>query len=376
MKSVSIVTPIYKGRQYIPHLTQMIRDCAIKASEIAKVEWVIVNDYPEDNITNVDTGELFGVQVLPTDRNRGIQGARVRGLLVSTGEYVTFWDQDDIFPENWIESQIKAIGDADAVVCDQYREGKTYYGWGGRPELEEAISIDYLLNECNGFLPGQVLIKKNSIPKLWIERQLTWNCADDYYLWLSMHANGCEFVSNKDTCFDHVIHRHNQSLNVYVSYMSTKEMMGIFKEEKLFSSEIISVLEDTQERIAVHHLKEIYALNQKMNAFRHLTEVYDGSGSYDIDRVKEYNGSIGVYGADTGLFVYRRLKMDGVEVSCIIDREAARLELPIPGVTRENIPRSVKCIISTVFEESGEVLSYIRDHYPDIEVIEVGELFE
>ena len=237
-------------------------------------------------------------------------------------------------------------------------------------------SLDYLLNECNGFLPGQVLIRRTSIPKLWKEHHLTWNCADDYYLWLSMYANGCRFAINNATYFDHLIHRHNQSLNVYVSYMSTKEMMGIFREEKLFATETLSVLEDTQERIAAHHLKEIYALNQKMNAFKRLTGVYDGSGSYDIDRVRKYNGSIGIYGADTGLFVYRRLRMDGIEVSCIIDREAGRLELPIPGVTRENIPETIKCIISTIFEESGEVLSYIREHYPDIEVIEVGELFE
>ena len=374
MATVSIITPIYKGRQYIPTLTQMIKACAIKASEIAKVELVIVNDYPEDNITEVDTGNLFEAQVLSADRNRGIQGARVRGLHAATGDYVTFWDQDDVFPENWIESQIRAIGDGNVVVCDQYRNGITYYGHSGRKTLEKVATREHLLNCDNGFIPGQVLIKKDIIPDLWKRRILSNNCADDYYLWLLLIAQGERFIVNKDTYFDHIIHGKNESLAIDDAYISINEMLGILKDEKVFSEKDFYALEAAQERRLHSQLRELGVVKEKMGILKSLLRLQEENISLADDRVTSASGKVFIYGADIGAHVWRKLSAEGVEIRAIIDRDANWLNIPMKAVTVDELSMDDPFIIMTLINQADKVTLDIYDNYPNAHVIHIRDL--
>ena len=376
MATVSIITPIYKGRQYIPHLTQMIKNCAIKASEIAKVEWVVVNDYPEDNITEVDTGDLFEVKILPTDRNRGIHGARVRGLEASSGDYVTFWDQDDVFPENWIESQIRVIGDGNVVVCDQHRNGIMYYGHSGRKPLEKVVTREHLLNCDNGFIPGQVLIKKGIIPNLWKTRILTNNCADDYYLWLLLIAKGEKFIVNRDTYFNHFIHGKNESLAIDDAYKSINEMLGILKDEKVFSEHDFNVLEASQEHRLHLQLRELGVVKEKMGILKSLLRLQEENIPLSDNAVKDASGRIFIYGADIGAHVWRKLSAEGIGLRAIIDRDAKWLDIPMKAITMDELSIDEPFIIMTLINQADKVTSDLYKKYPNAQVIHISALLD
>ena len=374
MVTVSIITPVYKGRQYIPKLTQMIKACIIKASQIAEVEWVVVNDYPEDNITEVDTGDLFEVKILPTDRNRGIHGARVRGLEASSGEYVTFWDQDDAFPETWIESQIKAIGNGNVVVCDQHRNGITYYGHSGRKPLEKVVTREHLLNCDNGFIPGQVLIKKDIIPNLWKRKILTNNCADDYYLWLLLIAKGERFIVNNDTYFDHIIHGKNQSLAIDDAYISINEMLRILKDEQVFSEEEFNVLEATQKHRLHSQLRELGVVKEKMGILKSLLRLQEENIPLSDNTVAEASGRVFIYGADIGVHVWRKLSAEGVEIRAVIDRDAKWLDIPMKAVTMDELFMENPFIIMTLINQADKVTSDLYNKYPNAQVIHISAL--
>lgn len=374
MKKISIITPIYKGRDYIPNLVHMIEQCAKQAEHVANIEWIISNDYPEDNITEVETIDNVDVIFLSTDVNRGIHGARIRGLEAATGEYVTFWDQDDVFPDNWVSSQLSVIGDASAVICNQLRNGEIHYEKNIRVTLEKAVTKEYLLHNADGFIPGQVLLRANCIPTLWKTKILTNNCADDYYLWLTMIANNESFVVNKDTYCNHIIHGDNESLDLEDAYASLSEMMDIIAKEHIFSIEDIGTLLKTKDRILRSQLREVKIINDKMNIIRSLLKCREHNLKLTNDSLASLSGKIAIYGADIGMHVYEKLNEEEVKINCIIDRNARWLKLPIQALTLEELPADVSLIIMTLINQSKIVTEEINKLYPSVKVVHIKEL--
>ena len=233
--TISIITPLFKGKLFIKSLLEMIEGCASTALDYAKIEWIVSNDCPEEEIEFNDDPKSFMVTVLNTDVNRGIQGARVRGLEAATGEYVLFLDQDDWISANWVRSQLEHIGDADACVCSATRDGKKFYDTIQRSSLDICVTKEYNISDNWGFIPGQVLIKREAIPELWKNKWLKWNCCDDYFLWLLMFAKGCSFAMNRDVLYDHRSTGSNQSMNTFEWYKSTQELIEILEEENILS---------------------------------------------------------------------------------------------------------------------------------------------
>ena len=168
---ISIIVPLYHGKKYLKRLYEMIRHAAEKASDVASVEWIISNDDPNERVNCIED-EIVDIIVINTDVNRGIQGARVTGLKKSRGDYIVFFDQDDIMTTGYFASQLGHIRDADAVVCDALNYGYPMYPSGKRTTLEECITKHFNISVDCGFIPGQVMLKRDSIPEVWINNWL------------------------------------------------------------------------------------------------------------------------------------------------------------------------------------------------------------
>lgn len=373
MIKVSIITPLYHGIKYLNGLSRMIEDNALQASDIARIEWIISNDSPEENVSEL--GNICGVEIviLNTDINRGIQGARVRGLNVSSGAYILFLDQDDYIAPTWIKSQLEHIGDADAVVCDCTFDGIPIYDNGKRPSLRECITKEYNISVKHGFIPGQVLLRKSSIPELWWHTWLDNNCCDDYYLWLCMYASGCHFVSNHNVLYEHIMTGNNQTLDIYTWIASTQEMLGIIKKHRLFTKEEYATIE----RARIYEIRTILDdskwLRVKHDIYRKLLSCYEGK-QFDISELKNQN--IAIYGADLGIHLYYILKKEGVHVSCIIDYMADKLSMPVPVCTVQNMPGEVQTVIITMLRPENRIVAteYIENNYSDVKVINLQEI--
>lgn len=376
MINLSIITPVYHGKKYIAQLSKMVEACAKEASNVARIEWIISNDCPEENITEVDNLCNVDAMILTTDINRGIHGARVRGLEVAKGDFITFWDQDDVFPSSWIRSQLETISDGEAAVCNQLRNGLEYYGSKGEPSLEKSISKDFLLNQKNGFLPGQVLLRKDSIPEVWMRRIMRKNCADDYFLWLALLSNGVSFIVNNKTYCNHIMHGKNESLDLGDAYDSLNEMMSIIEDEHLFSQEDMKALRESRERTLKKQLREIQIVKNKMQILKAILGRYENNTDISTDEIKGESGRIAIYGADLGEHILKKINEEGIDVVCMIDRNATHLNLSVPAVTIDNIPSQVDFVIMTLLEQGKAVTEELYKLYPSIKVIHIKDLLK
>lgn len=240
---VSIITPLYKGTDYIPGLMAMIRKnaellpAAQKGKNVpkAELEFILVNDSPADGllkeeelIRNYVPDQAFELTAVNHTENQGIHAARLTGLSKAQGEYILFLDQDDAISDSAVRTLLTAAEQtrADVVAGNGCRLFFT-------PEhiLEKQIPIYakkavlkevghekmYLYGTDMIFSPGQCLIRKAAIPKDWCKRRLTVNGCDDFLLWLLMFHEKRSFCAIEDK-----IYIHNDTVN---SYSSSYEAM-------------------------------------------------------------------------------------------------------------------------------------------------------
>jgi cellulose synthase/poly-beta-1,6-N-acetylglucosamine synthase-like glycosyltransferase len=111
-----------------PHLLGRAVESAHRAGK--DVEVIVVDDASTDE-TALVCRALSGIKYQRTEHNLGVAGARNVGLLVSSGSYVTFLDDDDVRLPNSLDAQVKLL-EADEKAGLIY--GQAIYGdQSGKP---------------------------------------------------------------------------------------------------------------------------------------------------------------------------------------------------------------------------------------------------
>ena len=326
--TISIVIPIYKGKQYINNILQMYDENVSSLQNAGykdSVELVLINDYPDERIEV----EHPGVRVINSKTNNGIQASRVIGINACEGQYVLMLDQDDRIASDFLLSQIEKIGTADLIICNG-----THNDW---PIFQSAddfrskmndIGINYIIS------PGQALIKKVSIPEIWKEDIMGCGGADDYYLWILMTNNGAMFEYNNDILFEHVKHEGNTSNDMLVMKASNEELLlkiDKYVDEGVYKDKLVSGIKRTIEE------------NEKQLQIEKVFEKIAADKGY-ISHQLEVNGCdcISIYGfGNMGQRTYRLLKESGVNIKCVLDKkepsESMKREYNIKYPSEENL---------------------------------------
>ena len=133
----------------------------------------------------------------------------------------------------FIKSQLEHIGDADLCIANGIMESEN----GKCLIYKNQKSQDYLKKQI-GFIkvrdlivsPGHCLIKKTSIPEYWTKHVMSVNSADDYFLWLLMIENKCQFNVNYDVLYTHKYTGENVSGSLDQVHKSNMEMVDLLKE--------------------------------------------------------------------------------------------------------------------------------------------------
>ena len=216
--TVSVIIPYYHGSRFLHQLLQMMEDNAesLKSEHDAALEVLLVNDSPDEIIKVSDDGH-FSLKMLTNPHNCGIHASRVNGLKEASGEFVLFLDQDDYIIKRALASQLQKIGDADFVVGNGY-DGEAgggkhlIFGNTARQRAATDLRCHYYYNNLIRS-PGQVLIRKASIPAFWEENILQNNGSDDAFLWILMLCRGCRAEINEEPLYEHVVTGENASGN-------------------------------------------------------------------------------------------------------------------------------------------------------------------
>lgn len=214
---VSVITPLYRGEQFIPQLIGNIMENAKHVS----LEYILVNDSPKQYLLNqeilMEQYQLDGrlqLKAVNNPHNLGIQGARIAGLKQAEGEYVLFLDQDDVLEGNAVRTLLSCMeqGQYDVVAANGYRrypaadgQYKKLVPIYARKAILKEVGRErmYLYGTDLIFSPGQCLIRKKAIPEAWCEKFLKVNGCDDLFLWLLLFQKNCRIKAINDKIYYH-----------------------------------------------------------------------------------------------------------------------------------------------------------------------------
>jgi glycosyltransferase involved in cell wall biosynthesis len=111
---VSVVIPYYKGSNFIESTIKSVLDQTHKDLEI-----IIVDDCSQDNLSEII--QPYNIRLITNECNMGIPKTMNAGIKVSTGDYIAFLDQDDIWYPNKLELQLQEFNSSEnigLVECD------------------------------------------------------------------------------------------------------------------------------------------------------------------------------------------------------------------------------------------------------------------
>ncbi len=243
---ISVITTTYHGGSYLPKLLSMIESNAVVLqTEFPReqIEYILVNDSPWEPIVLPDMPEMhFQCKVLENPENFGIHKSRARGIMDAAGEIITMLDQDDEIAGDFLLSQYKALGNADAVVCNGWKEFDNYSKVIYRDTIKMRLvnyEVFYLKAANQIVSPGHCLIRKKAIPQSWLENPLETNGSDDLFLWLLMLDRGTRFVRNPAKLYIHKQTGENLSNSLEKMCKSDMEMCAILRQKKLLSEKSI-----------------------------------------------------------------------------------------------------------------------------------------
>lgn len=360
MKNISVVVPIYYGEKYIPDMIHQIEKCKGYLLDEDYIEVIFVNDAPNAPLSSSWKSDLVRVIIINTDKNVGIHGARVRGLKECQGDYILFLDQDDLVKSSYFYNQFSVLEENDATVCKAIHDGKNAY-----PDddvFQKIVSKEYMLGKWNHIIsPGQVLLRRTSIPAIWTEIILKHNGADDWFLWLCMLSAGCTFALNPEILYEHVVHGKNASDNILSMIQSQQEVISIIQNQRVFEgADFILLLEAFFTRYT-NCIWELDILRKKFN-FLNLWMKQKANGV----RLAEYlvqSGvkTCGIYGCGIlGEQLYEELKKT-IYVKFFIDRNACGMNKNIPVYTIEDSLPETDIILISLFFEADKAAERIKE---------------
>ena len=367
---ISVIIPMYKGEKYVAKILKQIS--AANEKYDGKIELILVNDDPDSKLQCQKEQLRYEVIMLETMVNTGIQSARLRGLAVANGNFIHFLDQDDEINPEYYKSQMDHIANADAVYCRCYNGNRQTYNYDR--VFETAFDKEHILSVCPVISPGQVLIRKSSIPKLWYENLLINTASDDYLLWLYMYGQGCSFVPNQRLLYRHVRNGDNYSSDILRNKKSDEEMVSLLLDSGLFTEADCNELKLLPER----QMRRRYIPQRKdqivLQVLSDLLSCYEKGYTLEKYFIGKGINRVAIYGsAVLGERIKGMLKGSSVFVECFIDKNAPFVEEDIPVFKLEECNADFDAIIISLIENEDLVASYIK-RSRDVNVYKIREV--
>lgn len=241
---VSVVTTLYNGNGYLPKLIAMFRENVTRLGQRAESEYVLVNDSPWVPV-ELDSTICDGldIKVVENPENYGIHKSRVEGIKKTTGEFILILDQDDEIAPDYLLSQLNAIGESPAVICNGIKELES----GNKKIYRDKCKMSlinrkwaYLLAANQIVSPGQCLIRKAAVAEAWLENPQKVNGSDDLFLWLLLLQSGQRFAKNPAMLYTHKQVGDNPSNSLEKMCLSDGEMCSILRKKKLLPEKDIA----------------------------------------------------------------------------------------------------------------------------------------
>jgi teichuronic acid biosynthesis glycosyltransferase TuaG len=192
---VSIIIPAYNAGLFIEETIQSIYNQSYRTWEV-----IVVNDGSTDN-TNEVLRALHDLRInIINQENAGVAAARNRGLELSRGEFVVFFDADDLMSPDFLASRVEAL-QKDASVGFV---GGTVHTFPLSSEKRRAAANDpeneiLFFNASCVTVPSNYMFRKSILVDHSIEfnRELSSTADRMFILELSKHTTGKNIQDEK-----------------------------------------------------------------------------------------------------------------------------------------------------------------------------------
>jgi len=237
MELVSVIIPTFNRFKYVLNTINSVKNQTYKNIEI-----IVVNDCSsEKEYYNYNWSDI-GVTIIHLDKNSKTKfgfaccGGYQRnfGIKISTGKYIAFCDDDDIWFPNKIELQINAMKETgckmsctDGLIGNgEYNSNNNYKKYNAEHYYKDLQNIyikkGYILENGfpniwdlnfiklhNSIICSSVILEKSIIDKIGLF--INSNFADDYEYWLrALEHTECVYIHN--ICFSYDTgHGHGQN---------------------------------------------------------------------------------------------------------------------------------------------------------------------
>lgn len=351
---ISVIVPLYKGKRYIETIICMVSEnqkILVEHGRQKNIEIILVNDYPTENIGSLDIFSCnnISVHLYENAKNFGIHESRLKGLSMAKGNYIVFLDQDDEIKPSYLWRQLEYLGKADVVICNGIcRNNKIIYN--DYDQQRQAISKNIYLRRGNTIVsPGQILLKKETIPEIWTRYILQENGSDDVFLWTLMLCEGRKFAINPHIEYLHKEDGENTSLNFVKMRKSVMELLAIIKKERLLNDNDLRLFTKmSEERV------------KKYEGYIELSENWDKIIENIIKLfAKTINKKIAIYGYGViGKKLLQDLKERNIKPICVIDKAALNFkDVPYKICKPDDTPTDLDYIIMTPIFAKTEIIN-------------------
>ncbi|MBW6481536.1 MAG: glycosyltransferase family 2 protein [Vicingaceae bacterium] len=261
-KKVSILIPLYNAEQYIAEtITSIINQ------SYTNIELIMVDDGSTDNSYELAKAYASENVKVFQQANKGACAARNKALELSTGDYIVFFDADDIMYKDKIKKQMELVekyGD-DYIYSSQWIPFK-----GDVPTIfSPKTVIDNDFESPIDWLTTSWPDKSGAVgiwltPRQLIEQAGKWdetivmNDDGEYFFRVLLKSNGVKFADNA-----YLFYRRDVATSITKTY-SYKKASDILKT--YISYEKILELKDTTEvrkALAFNYAKFIYIYHKK-----------------------------------------------------------------------------------------------------------------
>lgn len=181
---ISIIIPTYNRAHFIGETLD-----SVLAQTYQNWECIIIDDVSTDNtkktvIEYLNNDSRFRFYERPNDRPKGQGACRNYGLEFSRGEYINWFDSDDLMCEKFLQKRIEIfnrIVDVDVVFCAySYFNGEIAQNRIGNENFGGNILKDWMDGKVI-FGPPSYLIRKNILPGISYDEQLQRTEDVDYF---------------------------------------------------------------------------------------------------------------------------------------------------------------------------------------------------
>ncbi|MGO5069825.1 glycosyltransferase family 2 protein [Roseburia faecis] len=377
---ISIICPLYYGGKYVKHIVEMIEknyELASRKKRLA-IELILVNDCSEQIETFSNGNENLSIKFIQNQKNEGIHYSRIRGLRESRGEYILFLDQDDDIMPEYILKQLTCIKDYDAVICNGFNNGhEIYYS---EKMICAACDKEMYLDGGNRIIsPGQVLIKRSSIPIEWTRNILKTNGADDYFLWLLMFLKNLKFTYNYTNLYIHNTTDSNTSDNFTMMKESVAEVLKKIYKEGMFSDlqyerikKVNGFSKDEKEELLV-----LYQRSRKIQIMLDLWLTNKEEHKSCERYLKSLDANqIVIYGCGVlGRHLIKELQSIDITVEAIIDRDISKGVDGIKTIKIGDEISSDSIIVVTPLIQQQNIVNELEKYYGN-KIIYINQIID